>query len=203
MSSSLEYRLEPLTENDLPIIENYAEEIYNDSNDYPNFALNLSRDLTNREQRHEFFRAFTLPASYDNYNIRQTYCLKYNDRIVTIVGVRRWTHWPSWSVSWLLSKNVGLEFIKTFRELMNQLCSVHEQANMNEFFVAYPAYRESAYSRIMLPFRQRYHTFVESTVVAGERSPYMFIHQLLGERLYQHNMSLRRYILKRDNPCND
>jgi hypothetical protein len=203
MSSSVEYYLQELSDCDLSMIEDYANDIYQTSADnYPEFALNLSRDLTSQEQRREFFQAFVMPACYNNYNIRQAYCLKQEDKIISIVGVRRWTHWPSWSVSWLLSKNVGLEFVTTFRQLIQQLCQVHESAGMNEFFVSYPTNREAAYSRIMLPFRKRYHTFIETTVKSGERSPYSFIHQLLGERLYQYDMNLRRYILQRSNPYN-
>jgi hypothetical protein len=199
MSNSLEsYELRPLMIEDLPTIERYADNIYlNNNKRYPDFALNLSKDLTDQQSRCEFFSAFLMPASYHDFNIRQAYCLKYHDETIAIVGVRRWTHWPSWSVSWLLSKNNGLEFIKYFRILIQHLCSVHEQANMNEFFVTYPSSKESAYSRIMFPFRNKYQTFVETTISAGQRSPYQFIHQLAGERLYQHDINVRRYILKR------
>lgn len=204
MSSSIKnYQLRPLSTTDLPEIEDYANKIYDNAGEtYPDFALNLSKNLSSRAQRAEFFRAFVMPATYHDFNIRQAYMLTSNNEIISIVGVRRWTHWPSWSVSWLLSNGSG-GFIEEFRELIKQLCHIHESANMCEFYVGYPAARERAYSRIMLPFRQRYHTFVECTVTAGQRSPYQFIHQLLGERLYTHDMNVRRYILKRTNQFNE
>jgi hypothetical protein len=69
---------------------------------------------------------------------------------------------------------------------------------MNEFYVTYPSTREAAYSKIMLPVRERYFTFVECIVPKNERHPYGFIHELMGGALHPHDMSFRRYILRRD-----
>jgi hypothetical protein len=70
---------------------------------------------------------------------------------------------------------------------------------MNEFYVTYPSSRESAYSKIMLPVRERYFTFIECVVPKNERHPYGLIHELMGGVLHTHEMSFRRYILRRAN----
>jgi hypothetical protein len=99
----------------------------------------------------------------------------------------------------LLSPSVGARFIPIFRILIKELCEFHEKAGMNEFYVTYPSTREAAYSKIMLPIRERYFTFNECVVPKNERHPYGFIHELMGGTLHPHDMTFRRYILRRDN----
>ena len=80
---------------------------------------------------------------------------------------------------------------------MEELCNIHESAGMNEFYVTYPTEREEAYSRIMLPFREKYYSFIEATIPNRTCSPYNLIHELMGQTLHPHDMNLRRYILRR------
>ena len=98
-----------------------------------------------------------------------------------------------------MSPSIGARFIPIFRILVKELCEFHEAAGMNEFYVTYPSTREAAYSKIMLPVRERYFTFIECVVPKNERHPYGFIHELMGGTLHPHDMSFRRYILRREN----
>lgn len=192
--------LKKLDINDLDLLVDFNLSIYEnvDPNKYPDFKI--ANDISERAQAEKFFRAFLLPSSFNDFNIRQVYAVVDEDGIYqAAVGVRRWDHLPSWSVGWLLSPRKGHQFISIFRQTIELLCKVHEDAGMNEFFVSYPESREPAYSKIMLPFRERYYSFVECTVPAKERSPYGFIHELMGSTLHPHNMNLRRYILRRPN----
>jgi hypothetical protein len=169
-----------------------------DPDKYPDFKV--SNDIDDTEKRTKFFSAFMLPSEFNNYNIRQSYALvDENGTYIAAVGVKRWAHMPSWSLSWLLSPMMGARFIPIFRIIIEELCKVHEAARMNEFYVSYPASREAAYSKIMLPFREKYYSFVECTISANTRSHYSFIHELMGHALHPHDMNLRRYILRREN----
>lgn len=195
------YQLRKLSVDDLDTVFDFSRGIYESSDKYPDFTLsplNLADDSIKQQQRREFFQSFLMPSEFNNYSIRQCYAMTdASGRILTIVGIRRWSHMPSWSISWLLSRDAGLRFINTFRHNVRLLCELNEQISCNEFYVTYPASREEAYSRIMMEFRKRYYTFVETTIPAGERSPYSFIHKLLGGQLYSHDMTVRRYILRR------
>jgi hypothetical protein len=173
-------------------------EIYKgtDPDKYPDFRI--SADIDSEVKFKKFFSAFLLPSHFVNYNIRQAYALINEDgSYEALVGVRRYSHLPSWSVGWLLSPRTGVRFIPTFRNVMEQLCQLHENAGMNEFYVTYPTSREEAYSKIMLPFRERYYSFVETTIPAKTYSPYGLIDELMGQALHPHDMNMRRYILRR------
>lgn len=196
----MQYSLVPLTLNELSGLVEFAEGIYEntDPDKYPDFKI--SNDVDDAEKRKKFFSAFMLPSEFNNYNIRQCYALvDEKGTYIAAVGVKRWAHMPSWSLSWLLSPMMGARFIPIFRAIIEELCKVHEAAGMNEFYVSYPASRESAYSKIMMPFREKYYSFVECTIEANTRSHYSFIHELMGHALHPHDMNLRRYILRREN----
>ena len=195
----MSYTLKPLEFSDLDSTVETALKIYanSDPDKYPDFKITNDVDRSTRFQK--FFRMFLIPSDFNNHNIRKAFGLFKDDECICLVGVRRWGHLPSWSISWLLSPSIGARFIPIFRELMAKLCKFHEFAGMNEFYVTYPSDREAAYSKIMLPVRERYFTFVECVVPKNERHPYGFIHELLGATLHPHDMSFRRYILRRDN----
>jgi hypothetical protein len=193
-------RIKSLNTTHLVELVEFAESIYEntDPDKYPDFRI--SADVDDNIKRTKFFSAFLVPSNFNDYNIRQAYAfVDENGVYQAAVGVRRWDHIPSWSVSWLLSPRIGVKFIPYFRKIIQDLCELHESAGMNEFYVTYPTSRETAYSKIMLPFRDRYYSFVECTIPANTRSQYSFIHDLMGQALHPHNMNLRRYILRREN----
>jgi hypothetical protein len=193
-------RIIPLNSTHLTGLVNFADGIYKnaDPDKYPDFRI--SADIDDHAKRTKFFSAFLVPSSFNDYNIRQAYAFVNDDgEYQAAVGVRRWGHMPSWSVGWLLSPSLGVRFIPMFRKIMDELCKIHEAAGMNEFYVTYPTSREAAYSKIMLPFRDRYYSFVECTLPAKTVSPYGFIHSLMGSTIHPHDMNLRRYILRREN----
>ena len=193
------YTLKPLEFGDLDFTVETALKIYDNSDPdkYPDFKITNDVDRATRFQK--FFRMFLIPSEFNNHNIRKAFGLFKDDECICLVGVRRWGHLPSWSISWLLSPSIGARFIPIFRVLMKELCEFHEAAGMNEFYVTYPSNREAAYSKIMLPVRERYFTFIECVVPKNERHPYGFIHELMGGTLHPHDMTFRRYILRRDN----
>jgi hypothetical protein len=196
----MSYSLIELGSDDLPNLLNFAEQVYQDKTleKYPEFRF--STDVDDAGKRKKFFGAFVLPEHFANHNIRQAFALvDENGNYLAAAGVTRFEHWPSWAVSWLLSPAAGAKFIPLFRAIMQELCKRHEAIGFNEFFVTYPSSREAAYSKIMLPFREKYYTFVECSVAAKQRSPYSFIFSLMGQTLHPHEMNLRRYILRRAN----
>ena len=193
------YTLKALEFSDLDSTVATALKIYEnaDPDKYPEFKITNDVDRATRFQK--FFRMFLIPSEFNNHNIRKAFGLFKDDECICLVGIRRWGHLPSWSISWLLSPSIGPRFIPIFRILIQELCDFHEAAGMNEFYVTYPSTREAAYSKIMLPVRERYFTFVECVVPKNERHPYGLIHELMGGTLHPHEMSFRRYILRREN----
>lgn len=195
----MSYTLKPLEFSDLDFTVETALKIYenSDPDKYPEFKITNDVDRATRFQK--FFKMFLIPSQFNNHNIRKAFGLFKDDECICLVGVRRWGHLPSWSISWLLSPSIGARFIPIFRILVQELCDFHEKAGMNEFYVTYPSNREAAYSKIMLPVRERYFSFIECVVPKNERHPYGFIHELMGGTLHPHDMSFRRYILRREN----
>jgi len=194
------YSLITLDQSKLPLLLNFDQYVFSNKNinDYPDFRL--TADIDDTEKRKRYYSAFVLPAKFENNNIRQAYAVvDERGKTWAAVGVRRFEHWPCWSVSWLLSAQSGIRFIHIFRTIMQLLCKLHESLGFNEFLVTYPSSREAVYSKIMLPFREKYYTFIECTLPAKTRSPYSFIHTLMGQVLHPYEMNLRRYILRRPN----
>lgn len=197
------YRLIAFDQTTLPILLAFVTDVYasiapKDLHKYPVFTF--SKDVDDAGKRKKFYSAFVTSAEFAGCNIRQAFALVDDDgKCIFAVGVTRFENWPSWSVAWVLSHKIGVRFMATFRIVMEQLCKLHESIGINEFFVTYPYMREEAYSKIMLPFRDRYYTFVECVIPANKRSPYRFIFNLMGQALYQYDISIRRYIRRRDN----
>jgi len=196
----MSYRLIDLKFNDLDKLMEFATVVYQDAaNDkYPEFRFFSQTDNAGKQRK--FYGAFTLSDSFIGHNIRQAFALvdEHGDYVMA-VGVTRYYILPIWSISWVLSRKQGFGFITSFREMVKKLADFHESIGINEFFVSYPSSREAAYSKIMLPFREKYYTFVQCTVPAKQRSPYRFIHNVMGQNLYSYDMNLRRYILRRPN----
>lgn len=196
----MQYSLNLLEHSSLPLIVELANEIYNSEHTtddrYPKFQVGMLLD--DSDNREKFFSMFVLPPQYAGFTQRRAYGVyDSNNVLIAAVGVRRYDHLPSWSISWLLSPKTGAKFIALFRYIVEQLCQIHEAAGMNELFVTYPAHREEAYSRIMLFMRERYFTFVETTISAKTLSPYKFIVELVGQTLQPYDVNVRRYILRR------
>jgi hypothetical protein len=195
----MQYHLKALEDTSLPMVLSLASEIYNgvDEDKYPDFRVGY--DINAESNREKFFSMFMLSPAYIGFTQRRSYgVFDENETLIAAVGVRRYDHFPCWSLSWLLSPKIGARFIPLFRFIVDELCKIHEAAGINELLVTYPASREEAYSRIMLFMRERYFTFVETTVKEKTASPYEFIHELLGKTLHPHDMNLRRYIRRRE-----
>ncbi len=194
----MQYYLKPLEHAQLHQVLTLATEIYNgvDDDKYPDFRVGY--DINAEENREKFFSMFMLDPKFKGFTQRRAYgVFDETEKLIAAVGVRRYDHFPCWSLSWLLSPKIGARFIPLFRFIVDELCKIHENAGINEFLVTYPSSREEAYSRIMLFMRERYFTFIETTVAEKTASPYEFIHELLGKTLHPHSMNLRRYILRR------
>lgn len=189
-----------MTADDLPGLVAFADHIYENTkpDKYPDFKI--SNDIDNTVKRTKFFSAFMLDPSFVDYDVRQCYAVvNESGEYLAAVGAKRWGHMPCWSLGWLLSPAIGMKFVPIFRTIVQELCAIHEAAGLNEFYVSYPTSRCAAYSKIMLPFRERYYSFVECTVPARTRSYYSFVHELMGQAIHPHDMNLRRYILRREN----
>lgn len=145
------------------------------------------------------FELFLVPESQGGHEWRKTLGVFDADgNMIMAAGIRRMQHQPVWLLSFVLSsqKNVGM--VRAFRDMIVFLCDYHEQIGINEFAVASPAGREESYRKIMRFLRERYITWVECTIPAGERSPWPIYHSMLGYAIHSYDVNLRRYIKRRD-----
>mgnify|MGYP003342224180 CR=1 FL=1 len=194
----MQYSLEVLENESLDKVVELSNSIYNgaDEDKYPDFRVGF--DIVAENNRRQFFNMFMLPKHYVGFTQCRTYgVFDSNKQLIAAVGVRRYNYFPSWSISWLLSPKLGTRFVVLFRYIVDELCKIHEEIGINELLVTYPTSREEAYSRIMLFMRERYFTFVETTIPAKTTSSFGFIHEMMGSTLHPHDMNLRRYILRR------
>lgn len=177
----------------------YANEKLATEKAYPGFRIGY--DVDKDAERYRYFSMFMLEPKFKDFNLRRCYgAYDNNDNLIAVLGVRRHNEtFPAWSFCWILSPHIGARFIVMFRQIIDQLCKIHEEAGMKEFYVTYPADREEVYSKIMLPLRERYYTFVETTVKRGEISAYPFVTELIGRIVQPYDINLRRYILRREN----
>lgn len=120
------------------------------------------------------------------------------NRLIMVAGIRRMGHQPVWLLSYVLSSQKNIRMVKTFRDMIVYLCDYHESIGFNEFAVASPAGREESYRKIMRFLRERYITWVECVIPAGERSVWPSYHSMLGYAIHTYDVQLRRYIKRRE-----
>jgi len=192
------YELKQFNHTNLQQVLELADSIYDgvDPSKYPDFRVGF--DIDQVKEREKFFRMFMLdPKKFKNFSQRACWGVYKNNKLISAVGVRRLPHSPSWCFAWILSPSMGIKFVPMFREIVTELCNIHEAIGLNEFFLTYPEDREDPYSRIMLFLREKYYTFVEMTIPAKTLTHYSLVNELLGRTLHPHNMNFRRYILRR------
>lgn len=121
-----------------------------------------------------------------------------NDELVMAIGVRQMHNTPSWLLSWIISDVKDLKFRRIFKDSLMFICNFFESINCNEFYVIHPATREDSYKHIIKFMRDRYWTFIEMTIPKFTKCDYGFYWGLMGYQLYQYDVNIRRYILKRE-----
>jgi len=179
-----------LDESSLDEIKALAEATYaNPKDNYP-VALKPSSSM---------FELFLVPESVGGHQWRRTLGV-YDDqgKLVMIAGIRRLQHQPIWLLSFVVSSQKNIAMVRMFRDVINYLCEYHENIGFNEFAVASPAGREESYRKIMKFLRERYITWVECVVPAGQRSPWPAYHSMLGFAIHNYDVHLRRYVKRRE-----
>ena len=145
------------------------------------------------------FDFFLVPESVSGHEWRKTLGV-FDDsgNLLMAAGIRRMQHQPVWLLSYVLSSQKNIGMVRAFRDMIIFLCDYHEQIGINEFAVASPVGREESYRKIMRFLRERYITWVECTIPAGERSPWSVYHSMLGYTIHNYDVNLRRYVKRRD-----
>ena len=145
------------------------------------------------------FELFLVPEDVGGHEWRRTLgVFDDNGQLIMVAGIRRMQHQPVWLLSFVLSSLKNIAMVRTFRDMIMHLCDFHENIGINEFAVASPAGREESYRKIMRFLRERYITWVECTIPAGERSPWPTYHSMLGFAIHSYDVNLRRYIKRRE-----
>jgi len=179
-----------LDESSLDEIKALAEATYaNPKDNYP-VALKPSSSM---------FELFLVPESVGGHEWRRTLGV-YDDKgkLAMVVGIRRLQHQPIWLLSFVVSSQKNIAMVRMFRDMINYLCDYHESIGFNEFAVASPAGREESYRKIMKFLRERYITWVECVIPAGQRSPWPAYHSMLGFAIHNYDVHLRRYVKRRE-----
>ena len=144
------------------------------------------------------FELFLVPDTVGGHEWRKTLGVFDQDgKLVMAAGIRRMQHQPVWLLSFVLSSLKSSAMVRAFRDMIMFLCDFHESIGINEFAVASPAGREEGYRKIMRFLRERYVTWVECTIPAGERSPWPVFHSMLGYAIHTYDVNLRRYVKRR------
>ena len=119
-------------------------------------------------------------------------------KILIAIGVRQIQPVPAWLLSWALSDLSSYQFARVWRQCIDFLCSYFEGIDVNEFYVLNPEDREESYRRIMKFLRDRYWTFVETTIAPGSRTNHSLYNAFMGHTTYPYQVHIRRYIKKRE-----
>lgn len=118
-------------------------------------------------------------------------------RMVMAIATRSIDYAPVWMISWTLSSLKSAAFIGAWQAAMQHLVKCFEQIGLNEFYVVSPVSKEAIYRRLMAPLRERYWTFVETTIQSNHVAPFGLHWLIMGQHLYSYDLHLRRYILRR------
>ena len=145
------------------------------------------------------FELFLVPESISGHEWRKTLGVYDADgNLIMVAGIRRMQYQPVWLLSFVLSNQKNIAMVRTFRDMIMALCDYHESIGINEWYVSSPGGREESYRKIMRFLRERYITWVETTIPAGTRSPWPVYHSMLGYAIHNFDVNLRRYVKRRE-----
>ena len=171
------------------LIKDLACEIYTHKKE--NYPVNLAGNS-------EVYDLFLLsPTTIGWESRRVAVAVDETGKIHAAVGVRELHAMPAWLLSWTLSSVSSASFIKVWKKMIKFLCEHYEAKGINEMYVVNPVDREEAYRRLMLFMRDKYWTFIETTVNHGNRCNYSLYYAFMGYTAYTYDINIRRYILKR------
>lgn len=117
--------------------------------------------------------------------------------LVMVVATRTIDYCPVWMISWTISTLRNASFIKAWQQALDHLTKHFESQGLNEFYVVNPVTREATYRKLMSWLRRKYWTFVERTVLANTKPDHGLHWLIIGQHLYQYDINIRRYILRR------
>jgi len=189
----MQYNIRWLNYSEQHLIKELSLRIYaNPKNSYP---LNLDAKTSS------IYSLFMVPPDTVGAETRKIAVVTDEfDQIVVATGVRELYSMPAWLLSWTLSSVSSVAFVKIWQDLVRFICAYFEDRNINEFYVINPAEREEAYRRMTKFMRERYWTFVETTIPENQTTDYSLYNSFMGWALYPYAINIRRYILKREIP---
>jgi hypothetical protein len=173
------------------LIKDLSRSIY--SNRKSNYPDNL--DVS----KSPLYDLFLIPNYVIGSELRKV-CVATDEtgKILIAIGVRQIQPVPAWLLSWALSDLSSYQFARVWRQCIDFLCSYFEGIDVNEFYVLNPEDREESYRRIMKFLRDRYWTFVETTIAPGSRTNHSLYNAFMGHTTYPYQVHIRRYIKKRE-----
>lgn len=192
----MQYNMKWLTYSDLDLVLKLSEIVYqNEKNTYP---VNL-KPASNYDKFTNIISVFLVSDDYLGSDQREVLGIfDKNENLVTAIGVRKILTTPSWVLSWTISNLKTITFIKVWQEALLFICDEMEKKSINEFFVVNPDKKEKVYEKLMRFLRDRYWTFVEFKIPAGKKISFSLYWSIMGHQLYNYDVNIRRYILKRD-----
>lgn len=189
----MQYNIRWLSYSEISLIKALAEEIY--ENGLETYGPNL-------HPKNTLYDLFLVPEEITGSNYRKVVGIfDDNQNLMFAMGVRQLYDIPAWNLGWVISKYKNLKFIAGFKATLTFVCEYFENIGCTEFYVVHPASKEKVYQYILKYMREKYWTFVQCSIPKHTKSQYSFYWAIMGYQLYQYDIMIRRYILKR--PQND
>lgn len=191
----MQYTMRWLGQLDIEMLKGLSTAVYEHSKDNYPASLNASSPS-------QIFDLFLVPPEVIGSDQRRILgVFDHDHRLVLASGTRALNGMPAWLLSWTLSDIASAHFVDVWKSHLSVICSHYENIGYNEFYVISPSSREKAYRHIMKPMRQRYWTFVETSIPRNQKADHSLHWSLMGYGSYPYDINIRRYILKRgENP---
>lgn len=187
----MQFHIRRLTEEDLPKVEDMASKKFD--------ATNTSAIIFQDVEAKQVFRHFVLPDSVaGNQRFLSFGCFDADGNLYGVLGLRCIEERPAWVLSFIVTStdcsiSSGLVIIKS---LMKYAVKVQEERGYFQWFVCSKADKFSAWQKLFLPLRERYHHYVYARVPAHELPNWLSTLELVGNKIYPYDINISMYMLK-------
>lgn len=138
---------------------------------------------------------FLSPFDYQGSDQRMVLgTIDENDDIQLAIGVRKLLPMPIWILEWVLTNPIIDNFQFLFDKTIVSLCKFMEGIGYNEFMIIDT---DDKNKQMLSSLEHRYWSFVDVKIPAGFKTDHSLHWSIMKYQLYNYDIQLRRYILKR------
>lgn len=150
----------------------------------------------------QVFRHFVLPDTLAGSNRYISFgCFDENNNLYGVIGLRCIDEKPAWVLSFIVtSSECGLSTgVRIIKKLIEYTVAFQEKEGYFQWFVCSKADKFSAWQKLFLELRERYHHYVYGHVPAYQLPKWLGTLELTGNKIYPYNINISMYMLK--NKC--